>query len=120
MHEVSLAGGILRIVEEAAVRERFARVTMLRLEAGTWSGVEVRALRFALEAMAPGTCLSGARIEIDTPPAQAWCMPCGAQVTVVARGDACPACGGYQLQATSGTALSVVEMLVEDQHEPDQ
>lgn len=114
MHEVSLAGGILKIVEDAARREGFTRVTHLRLEAGTWSGVEVRALRFALEAMAPGTCLHGAEVAIDTPPAQAWCMRCSISVELAARGDACPACGGYQLQPTSGTALRVIDMLVED------
>lgn len=68
MHELSLAGEILRIVEAAAVRERFRQVGQLRLEAGGRAGVEVSALRFALDALAPGTCLEGAQIEIDEPP----------------------------------------------------
>jgi hydrogenase nickel incorporation protein HypA/HybF len=82
MHELSLAGGIVQLVEDAAVRERFSRVRVLRLEAGTRAGVDVRALRFALEATAPGSCLEGARIEIDEP--------------------------------AGGTALRVVELLVDD------
>lgn len=114
MHEVSLAGGILKIVEAAAERERFVRVTMLRLEAGALAGVEVRALRFALEAMAHDTILQNARIEIDTPPAQAWCMQCSVTVELAGRGDACPHCGKFQLQPTSGTELRVTEMMVED------
>ncbi len=114
MHEMSLAGGILTIVEDAAKREGFARVTLLRLEAGALSGVEVRALRFALEVMANDTCLQNARIEIDTPPAQAWCMQCSTTVDITARGDPCVHCGCYQLQPTSGTELRVVEMMVED------
>jgi hydrogenase nickel incorporation protein HypA/HybF len=67
MHELSLADGILRLVEDAATREQFRRVAHLHLEAGTRAGVEVSALRFALEAIAPGTCLEGARISIDEP-----------------------------------------------------
>lgn len=114
MHEVSLAGGILGIAEDAMRREGFARVTLLRLEAGSLSGVEVGALRFALEALAPGTCLDGARIEIEAPQGQAWCMRCCASVTLKARGDGCPQCGGYQLQPTGGTELRVLDMLVED------
>lgn len=114
MHEVSLAGGILRIVEDAARRERFTRVTTLRLEAGRFSGVEVRALRFALEALAPGTCLDGARIDIDEPPGTAWCLPCGTSVPLAARTDPCPGCGGFQLQPTGGTELRVVDMTVND------
>ena len=115
MHEASLAGGILRLVEESARREGFARVAALRLEAGQLAGVEPRALRFALEALAPGTCLDGARFEIDKPAGAAWCMRCCGTVVIAQRGDACPQCGGYQLQATGGTELRVVEMLVEDE-----
>ncbi|MEY2894122.1 MAG: hypothetical protein RJA98_4030 [Pseudomonadota bacterium] len=115
MHEASLAGGILKLVEDAARREGFVRVTALRLEAGQLAGVEPRALRFALEAIAPGTVLHGAQVQIDEPPGQAWCMPCGASVALAQRGDGCPHCGGHQLQPTGGTELRVLEMQVEDQ-----
>ncbi|MBK1615131.1 hydrogenase maturation nickel metallochaperone HypA [Rubrivivax gelatinosus] len=112
MHEVSLAGGILRIVEDCAARERFERVTLLRLSAPALAGVEVRALRFALESMAPGTALEGARVEIDEPPGQAWCLDCGCGVEIPARGQPCPRCGGYKLQVTGGTELKVIDLLV--------
>jgi hydrogenase nickel incorporation protein HypA/HybF len=114
MHEASLAAGILQLVEDAAVREGFRRVTVLHLEAGQLAGIEARALRFSLEALAPGTCLEAARFDIDEPPGQAWCLPCSATVTLAQRGDACPSCGSYQLQPTGGTELRVVDMLVED------
>ena len=64
------------------VSEGFSRLLSLRLEAGQLAGVDVRALRFALESLAPGTVLDGAQIEIEEPPGQAWCMGCGAD-----RGD---------------------------------
>ncbi len=114
MHEVSLAGGILKIVETAQQREHFARVTVLRLEAGALAGVEVHALRFALEVMAQDTCLQGARIDIDTPPGQGWCLQCCATVPMQTRGDPCEHCGHYQLQATGGTDLRVLDMMVDD------
>jgi hydrogenase nickel incorporation protein HypA/HybF len=114
MHELSLAGGILRVVEDAAQREGFARVSLLRLEAGALSGVDVHALRFALEAMQPGSCLQGAQIDIEQPPGQAWCMHCALSVAINSRLDACPHCGGYQLQPTGGTELRVSELLVHD------
>jgi hydrogenase nickel incorporation protein HypA/HybF len=114
MHEASLAGGILQIVEDASRREGFARVKTLRVEAGRLAGVEVRALRFALQALAPGTCLQDADIVIDEPAGRAWCMPCAETVDIAQRGDACPRCGGHQLQPTGGTDLRVVDLLVED------
>ncbi len=114
MHEISLAGGILRLVEEAAAREHFNRVARLSLEAGALAGVEVSALRFALESLAPGTVLDGAAIEIDEPAAIAWCMRCSVSVVISARTDACPRCGTWQLTPTSGTGLKLRELIVHD------
>jgi len=114
MHELSLAGGIVRLVEDAAARERFGRVRVLRLEAGALAGVEVRALRFALEAITPGTCLEHARIDIDEVPAAAWCLGCKQSVPIMSRVDACPECGSVRLQPSGGTELRVVDLLVDD------
>ncbi|PYE21599.1 hydrogenase maturation nickel metallochaperone HypA [Paraburkholderia silvatlantica] len=114
MHEVSLAGGVLASVEAAAERERFVGVKVLRLEVGRLAGVEVEALRFALEAIAPGTCLAGARVVIEEPTGSAWCMNCSATVPLAARGDPCARCGGYWLQPNGGTELRIVDLIVDD------
>jgi hydrogenase nickel incorporation protein HypA/HybF len=114
MHEVSLAGGVLQLVEETAAREGFSRLLVLRLEAGQLAGVDAGALLFALESLAPGTVLDGATFEIEEPPGQAWCKGCGQTVTIAQREGACPACGGYQLQPTGGMALRVLDMQVSD------
>ncbi|EHR70475.1 hydrogenase nickel insertion protein HypA [Burkholderiales bacterium JOSHI_001] len=114
MHEMSLAGGILKVVEDAAVKQHFKRVSELRLEAGALAGVEVRSLRFALEAVSPGTLLQGARILIDEPAGTAWCMHCAESVSIQQRTDACPRCGGHQLQPTGGTELRVLDLVVHD------
>jgi hydrogenase nickel incorporation protein HypA/HybF len=114
MHEASLAGSVLQLLEDAAQREGFARVLQLRLEVGQLAGVDVSALRFALESLAPGTLLQGARVDIEETPGQAVCLGCGQTVPLAQRGDACPRCGGYQLRPTGGMALRVVDMQVGD------
>ncbi len=114
MHELSLAGGVLQLVEDAALREGFARVRRLTLEAGALSGVEVRALRFALESLMPGTCLEGAEVAIDEPAAPAWCHDCCATVEIRSRLDDCPRCGSARLLPTGGQALRVRELIVHD------
>jgi hydrogenase nickel incorporation protein HypA/HybF len=114
MHEVSLAAGVLQLVEEAAAREAFGRVLSLRLAAGRLAGVDVHALSFALESLAPGTLLEGAHVEIDEPPGQAWCLGCQQSITLERRGEACPACGGHRLHPTGGTELRVVDLVVAD------
>jgi hydrogenase nickel incorporation protein HypA/HybF len=114
MHEMSLAGGILKVVEDAAVQQRFRRVSRLSLQAGALAGVELSALRFALEALRPGTLLEGAQIDIKTPPATAWCMVCSCIVNIFSRLDTCPHCGTSQLAPTGGTDLTVHELIVHD------
>lgn len=114
MHEMSLAGGILKVIDDAAARDPFARVQRLTLEAGALAGVEVRALRFALQAIAPGTRLEGAEIVIDEPPGQAWCLRCSSSVSIGSRTDPCPQCGSHQLQPTGGTELKVLDLVVQD------
>jgi len=115
MHELSLAEGIVRVVEDAARRERFARVSRLTLEVGALAGVDTGALRFALEVCVRDTCLADAAIVIDEPSGRAWCMACATTVSIARRGDACPQCGGWQLQATGGTELRVVDLIVHDE-----
>lgn len=112
MHELSLAGGILRVIEQARERDPFERVTQLRLAVGALANVEVESLRFALNSIAAGTLLAGASIEIEQPPGTAWCPPCERSVAITSRLDACPHCGDYQLQPTGGTDLRVVDMQV--------
>lgn len=100
------------MVEQARERDPFERVTLLRLELGALSGVDADALRFALEAIAPDTCIAGANIDLAQPPAYGRCMDCAADIEVRSRLDACSSCGGFRWQANSGTELRVVEILV--------
>lgn len=112
MHELSLAGNVLDIVAQAARVQGFERVHTLRLSVPALAGVEVAALRFALDALAPGTPLEAARIEIDEPPGRARCGDCLREVDLRDRLDPCPACGGTRLRVLDGTTMRVVELLV--------
>lgn len=114
MHELSIAGGILQLVENAALREQFKRVATLHLEVGALAGVQVHALRFALQAIAPGTVLDGADLLIDEPSGRAWCPNCAAEVTIDSRADPCPLCFGYPVTVTGGGALRVLDLVVQD------
>lgn len=114
MHELSLAAEILRLVQASAARDAFSRVATLRLEAGALAGVEVPALRFALDAIAPGTCLEGAAIQIDQPAGRAWCSRCAAEVEIASRADPCPVCDGTPLRPTGGSELRVLDLVVLD------
>jgi hydrogenase nickel incorporation protein HypA/HybF len=115
MHEVALAADILRMVEVALAQDRSERVATLRLQAGALAGVEPRSLHVALTAMSPGTCLAGAQITIDEAPGKAWCRVCNVEVEIRSRIEPCSQCGNPVLQATSGTELRVLDLIVFDE-----
>lgn len=113
MHEMSLAEGVLQLIEEAVKREGFQRVTGVWLEIGRLAAVETEALRFCFDAVTRGSIAEGARLEILDLPGQGWCMECAETVPMNESLDACPRCGGYQLQVTGGTEMRVKELEVE-------
>ncbi len=113
MHEMALAESLVGILEEQARVQNYARVRTVWLEVGPLANVEVEALRFSFDVVTRGTLAEGARLECDSPPARAWCLPCGESVAIAQRFDACPLCGGHQLQVTSGDEFRVKELEVD-------
>ncbi len=113
MHEMALAEGILRIIEDQAAERGFDRVLRVRLEVGALAGVEVEALRFCFDAVMAASVAEGAVLEILEPPGQGWCLDCATTVEIGALYDACPRCGGYQVQASGGMDMRVLDLEVD-------
>ncbi|MDR2238977.1 MAG: hydrogenase maturation nickel metallochaperone HypA [Zoogloeaceae bacterium] len=113
MHEMSLAEGVLQIIEDHAAKANFSRVKTVWLEIGALAGVEIEAMRFCFDAVTRGSVADGAALEIVAVPGAAWCMRCSEEVGVAERYDPCPRCGGYQLQLTGGTEMRVKEFEVD-------
>ena len=80
MHEMSLAEGVLQLVEDTAQREGACRVKLVVLEIGRMSSVEPEAIRFCFEAVVQGSIAQGAALEIIDVPGAGWCMVCAATV----------------------------------------
>lgn len=113
MHEMSLAEGVLQLVEDTALRERALRVKLVVLEIGRMSSVQPDALRFCFDAVTRGSIADGAALEIVDVPGSGWCMKCAATVPMEELYGACPTCGSHQVQATGGTEMRVKEIEIE-------
>ena len=113
MHEMSLCEGLLQVLETEAQKQGFQRVKQIWLEVGELAGVEIDALRFSFDVVIRGSLAEQARLNIERLPGKAWCMHCSTTVTVRQRFDACPGCGSYQLQVTSGDQMKIKELEVE-------
>lgn len=113
MHEMSLAENILQIVEGAALDQGLQRVTEVRLEIGTLSGVEPEALRLCLEIVFKGSLAEEARVELIEIVGKGWCLSCQTEVTLHALYDPCPQCGKHPVQVTGGSEMRVKDLLAE-------
>jgi hydrogenase nickel incorporation protein HypA/HybF len=45
-------------------------------------------------------------------PGQAWCLDCETAVAIGDRCDACPRCGGYQIQILQGEEMRIKDLEV--------
>ncbi len=112
MHEMSLAEGVLQLIEDAARAQEFSRVTTVWLEIGQLSGVEVEAMKFCFDAVVRDSVAEGARLEIVATPGIGWCMQCSQTVPMQEVFGECPQCGSHQMQVTGGTEMRVKELEV--------
>ena len=112
MHEMSLAEGVLQLIEDAAREQAFTQVTAVWLEIGQLSGVEPEAMQFCFDAVTRDSVAQGARLEIIALPGTGWCMACAQTVPMTDVFGECPLCGGFQMQVTGGTEMRVKELEV--------
>lgn len=113
MHEMSLAEGVLQLVEETARREGAKRVKLVVLEIGRMSSVQPEALSFCFDVVTRNSVLEGAALDIVDVPGAGWCMQCAATVPMTELYGSCPNCGSYQVQPTGGTEMRVREIEIE-------
>ena len=113
MHEMSVAEGIIQVLEDQAVSQNFSRVKRVWLEIGPLASIDSDALRFCFDAVIRGTLADNASLEIIGLPGLAWCLGCGQSVAIQQRYDACPECGSYHLQVTQGDEMRIKELEVE-------
>ncbi|MBU0752221.1 MAG: hydrogenase maturation nickel metallochaperone HypA [Gammaproteobacteria bacterium] len=113
MHEMSLAEGILDLVEDAARREGFGRVRTVFLEIGRLSSVEPEAMAFCFDAVVRDSIADGAKLEIIDVPGSGLCLDCGRETELEVIYDPCQHCGAAPVKVTGGTEMRVRELDVE-------
>jgi len=113
MHEFSIMDSALQVALEQARHEGARKVHAIRLRIGTLSGVVPEALRFAFEALSPGTLAEGARMEIEDVPARFWCGPCRKEFASDNLCSECPKCHTPSGEIRAGREMEVASMEIE-------
>lgn len=114
MHELSVAQGLLDIIEQKARPYPGARVTRVHLRIGTLSAVVPDALRFAFEAVTRGGIAEGASLEIEEVPLRIRCRQCAEEFTVEDPFMTCPRCEGFDVEMVSGRELHIESMEIDN------
>jgi hydrogenase nickel incorporation protein HypA/HybF len=111
MHEVGIIESALEVIRREAAKNGAAHVARVVLRVGAISGVDSEALRFAFEAVTPGSLAAGAELEIQNVPARAHCRECRADFTI--EGGfifQCPRCQAFSGEVLSGRELELARL----------
>ncbi len=110
MHELSIAQEMMRLVFENAGE---AKVVRIGIDIGDLTGFEPDALTFCLEALLDKTPAAGATLDVARIPGSGFCNTCARVVALARRYDACPECGGLDVDLRGGRELRLRELEVE-------
>lgn len=113
MHEFSLAMNILDSCARELEQAGGSKITGIRLEVGSLSGVMAESLRFALEAGHEDNVLKNAQISIDELPARLQCKACGQDFEATEIYTPCPQCGSFGHQVLAGKDLIIKSITIE-------
>jgi len=115
MHELSIAEGIVRQIEELALKRNASRVASVRVEVGSLSGVDPEALRLAFPIAASGTLADGARLRLKKAPAVLRCRNCGKRSSCRGLGFAalCGYCRSPDVETVSGRSIIILDAEIE-------
>ncbi len=113
MHEMSIAMSIIDLATREAKKGKTSKVIEIELDIGTMSGIEVRALNFAMEMAVKDTMLETTSIRINTIEAIAECQQCGHVFKPDKYNLQCPGCRGLHIQIIKGREMQVRSLLIE-------
>ena len=110
MHEAGLAQAALVVAADRARERGATRVHRLALRVGDLSGVVPEALRFALDALSPGTIAEGAAFDLEVVPVECHCGRCDRPFRPTDVVYACPDCGTVSADVRRGHELELVSL----------
>ncbi|MFP4365621.1 MAG: hydrogenase maturation nickel metallochaperone HypA [Bacteroidales bacterium] len=113
MHEFSIAQSIIDIAEDSAKKENCRKITSIKLEVGTLSGIVLEALETAMEFAVKKTMLEGAQVEIVKIDAKAECKNCGHNFSITGHFQPCPRCKSFKHLLLKGDKIKVMSLEAE-------
>ena len=107
MHEMSVAHGLLSILQDQAKGHGIARISRVRVKVGRLRGIDARQLRLAFEALAEGGLADQAMLDVEEIAVKARCRACGALWRAPDYRFDCPECAAADAEIFEGRELFI-------------
>lgn len=111
MHELSIMGEVVRIVERVAMENRLEKVDTVVLQVGELTPIVPHFLEEYYPAVTYKTSLEGTKLRVEMVPGIARCNDCGKVFNVVEHDGVCPQCSGSAYEIISGRDFLLKEIL---------
>ena len=113
MHELSICQSIVSQVTDIAAQYNAKGVSLVRLQLGPLSGIEIPLLQQAFPIAITGSVAEGAELKIEASPIRVLCKSCHAETEASANRLVCGQCGDWQTTIISGDEilLDSIELL---------
>lgn len=113
MHELSVTEGILKIVEDEAVKHNVERISKIKIKMGVLSDLLPDCINYYFKIVSKNTVAEGAVIEIEKLPLKVRCNGCDSISNIEIRHFRCPACGSQDLKIIGGNEFYIDSMEAE-------
>lgn len=113
MHELSIAESIIEIAEEQARKSFAISISEIEIDIGSFSGVVIEAMEFALEEAVKNTMLEKASIKINQIKAKVICCTCANEFFPEDVLSLCPQCNSSDYDILQGKELNVKSIIIE-------
>jgi hydrogenase nickel incorporation protein HypA/HybF len=113
MHELSVAEAIIKSLEKLKDKEGFKILNRVDISIGELSGVNVEALKFAIDSIKSDTILRDATINLNNIPVKLRCLECGNITDVKDYTFKCDKCGSDNIEFDSGETVEITEIEVD-------
>ncbi|MEX0324081.1 MAG: hydrogenase maturation nickel metallochaperone HypA [Puniceicoccaceae bacterium] len=111
MHELGIMESAFKLALGELDRHEAKSVSCMVLRIGELAAVDPVALRFAFDAIRPGTALEQAELVIETVQGKAICNKCNEEFTTKSYGILkCPKCGEYTGRLTAGREIDLARL----------
>ena len=115
MHELSIAESITEVVVKSCEEAGVTTVTAITLEIGRLSGIEVEALKFALDITLKSGPAENAKVHFEMISGIGTCEACGKESPMDDLFSLCKHCGSYMIHLTQGQELKIKKIEVIDE-----